>query len=76
MHFCKALSVLPVLLGYALAHPGHDIREEILERRNFVNAVARADLSHCADNLAARGVVKRNIARRQALLKEARVKRE
>lgn len=60
------------LLGTGLAHPGHDLTEEILERRSFKNSVRSASLSHCAESLAARGVNSRNVERRAALLEEAR----
>jgi hypothetical protein len=61
-----------LLAGLSSAHPGHDLTQEIAERREFLGAVKRADLSHCTEKLRARGVDKRNIARRAALLEKAR----
>ncbi|KAI0529996.1 aromatic compound dioxygenase [Xylaria digitata] len=76
MRFTQSLiSGLTLLSGSALAHPGHDLTQEIAERREFLGSVKRADLSHCADKLAARGVSKRNVARRTATIEEARAKR-
>ncbi|KAK2035616.1 aromatic compound dioxygenase [Colletotrichum zoysiae] len=63
------------LLSSVVAHPGHDITEEIVERRAFLSSVKRANLSHCADKLAARGLTARNIARRAAQVQYARQKR-
>jgi hypothetical protein len=74
MYFSNVVSGLAVLSGLATAHPGHDLTQEIAERRDFLSSVKRADLSHCADKLAARGVDKRNVARRQAYIEKARAK--
>jgi hypothetical protein len=67
---------ISALLGFALAHPGHDPTEEMMERRDFIKALGRSDLSHCAEKLEARGVVARNAARRAAAVDKARKKRE
>jgi hypothetical protein len=72
MRFALAL-VLPLL---AAAHPGHNVREEALERRQFLDTAKRADLSHCADKLQKRGVSDRAVARREAALHRVRQKRE
>ncbi|CAG9983593.1 unnamed protein product [Clonostachys byssicola] len=61
-----------LLAGFALAHPGHDLTEEILERRSFRNSVRSASLGHCSETLRARGVEARNIQRRAAAVEEAR----
>ncbi|KAI0892755.1 aromatic compound dioxygenase [Annulohypoxylon nitens] len=66
---------LAILSGPVLAHPGHDISHEILERREFLNSIKRTNLDHCAPKLRARGVEKRNVERRAALLEKARAKR-
>ncbi|KAJ9145299.1 Aromatic compound dioxygenase [Pleurostoma richardsiae] len=68
-------SGLSLLTSSVLAHPGHDLTQEIAERREFLGSVKRADLSHCAAKLKARGVDKRNVARRTAALEKARAKR-
>lgn len=69
------ISGLTLLAGSAIAHPGHDISQEIQERRDFLNNVKRTDLSHCAAKLKARGVDKRNVARRVSQVNKARAKR-
>lgn len=63
-------NILPTLMavGLAVAHPGHDVTQEITERRDFL-ASNRNDLSHCADKLKARGLETRNIQRRSDLVK-------
>ncbi|KAI2618086.1 aromatic compound dioxygenase [Hypomontagnella submonticulosa] len=71
----SVVSGLALLTGFAAAHPGHDLTQEIKERREFLNSVKRTNLDHCAGQLKARGVQKRNIERRAALLEKARAKR-
>lgn len=68
--------VLPglALLSSVLAHPGHDLTQEIAERRAYLSSIKRTDLSHCASKLKARGVDKRNVERRQAAIEKARAK--
>lgn len=56
------------LASSTLAHPGHDLTEEIYERATFFKAIRRNDLSHCAAKLEARGLAKRNTERRSATL--------
>lgn len=68
----SSIAISAALMCLVQAHPGHDLSDEILERRNFVNSVRRNDLSHCADKLRARGVEDRGIARRSAAIKQAR----
>ncbi|KAF6824200.1 hypothetical protein CPLU01_10964 [Colletotrichum plurivorum] len=74
MRFSTVASGLALLSG-AAAHPGHDLTEEIAERRAFLGNVKRASLAHCADTLKARGVTARNVARRSAMVEKARQKR-
>ncbi|KAF5521092.1 Catechol 1,2-dioxygenase [Colletotrichum aenigma] len=74
MRFSTVASGLALLSG-AIAHPGHDLTEEIAERRAFLGNVKRASLAHCADKLKARGVTARNVARRSAQVEKARHKR-
>ncbi|OTA55934.1 aromatic compound dioxygenase [Hypoxylon sp. EC38] len=71
----SVVSGLVLLASSAVAHPGHDISHEIKERREFLSSVKRSNLGHCAAQLKARGVEKRNIERRAALLEKAREKR-
>lgn len=76
MRFTQTVvSGLAFLSSSVLAHPGHDLTHEIAERREFLSTVKRADLSHCAAKLKARGLDKRNVARRTAMLEKARAKR-
>jgi hypothetical protein len=72
MHLALASSLL-LLSGLSLAHPGHDLTDEILERRAFKNSVRSVSLAHCADKLKARGVQARNLERRAATVAMARL---
>jgi hypothetical protein len=77
MRFAQTIvSGLAVLSSGVLAHPGHDVTQELAERREFLGSVKRSSLSHCAATLKARGVDKRNVARRTAMLEKARAKRK
>ncbi|KAI1084210.1 aromatic compound dioxygenase [Whalleya microplaca] len=71
----SVVSGLAFLAGSVVAHPGHDISQEIKERRDYLSSVKRTNLDHCAPKLKARGVEKRNVQRRAALLEKARAKR-
>jgi len=75
MRFTGLASCLVIVAGVASAHPGHDISQEIVERREFLSTVKRNDLSHCAEKLKARGVLERNVARRSAQVEKERAKR-
>ncbi|KAI0411656.1 Intradiol ring-cleavage dioxygenase [Xylaria grammica] len=76
MRFTQSFaSGLALFSASAVAHPGHDLTQEIAERRDFLGSVKRTDLSHCASKLKARGVDKRNVARRNAAVEKARAKR-
>lgn len=70
----SVVSGLALLAGSAIAHPGHDLTQEIKERRDFLSTVKRTNLDHCASKLKARGVDKRNVQRRTAMLEKARAK--
>ncbi|KXJ86506.1 Intradiol ring-cleavage dioxygenase [Microdochium bolleyi] len=74
MHFLKLIA-LAAVLGRTAAHPGHDLTQEIAERRAYLANIARTDLSHCAEKLARRGITRRNVQRRAAAVNNARVKR-
>lgn len=75
MRFASTIvSGLTLLAGSVIAHPGHDVAHEAQERREFLSSVKRTDLSHCATKLKARGVDKRNVARRTAQVNKARTK--
>ncbi|RYP62526.1 hypothetical protein DL771_009709 [Monosporascus sp. 5C6A] len=48
MRFTGLASCLVIVAGLASAHPGRDISQDIVERREFLSTVKRNDLSHCA----------------------------
>ncbi|CAK7200289.1 hypothetical protein SEUCBS139899_002980 [Sporothrix eucalyptigena] len=64
-----SVAVLAAFVYAAIAHPGHDLTEEIAERRAFKASTRRSTLEHCAAKLQARGVEARNVARRAAAMK-------
>jgi hypothetical protein len=64
-----------ILLASALAHPGHDVREEALERRDFMSRRPNSVRS-CSSSLEARGIVTSAVHRRQEMARQARSKRE
>lgn len=74
MRFSSVFTGL-ALSGMAVAHPGHNVKQEAAERRDYLTTVKRASLAHCADKLKARGVDARNMARRRAQVEKARQKR-
>lgn len=59
----------------AYSHPGHDLTEEIAERRSFLQNTLERSLDHCKEKLARSGIEARNAARRAAHVDEARKKR-
>lgn len=71
----SSILLTSLFLGLGFGHPGHDLTDEILERRSFKNSVRSASLSHCADTLKKRGVDSRNLERRAAFLDAARLDR-
>lgn len=66
-----ALAALLSLLAVS-AHPGEDHTHEAEERRTALNSMGRRSLSHCHEQLAARGVHERNNVRRRAFLDHAK----
>jgi hypothetical protein len=74
MQFIASLIAAAALASNVVAHPGHDIQEEIAERAAYMQ-FAKKDLSHCSAKLKARGMDKSNVARRAALARNARKKR-
>ncbi|KAK8093132.1 uncharacterized protein PG998_014533 [Apiospora kogelbergensis] len=74
MHFTTFALASLTFAPVVLAHPGHDLSEEIAERRQFLGTVKRADLSHCTSKLTARGTLQHNAARRAALVDRTRAK--
>ncbi|KAG9657804.1 aromatic compound dioxygenase, partial [Aureobasidium melanogenum] len=73
----KTLVTSFALASITAAHPGHDPREEALERRSYYNSVpaTKRSLSHCEAKIKARGLEQRSLARREALVTNARQKR-
>ncbi|KAI9650394.1 hypothetical protein NHQ30_000408 [Ciborinia camelliae] len=74
MHF-SAAAITAILAGSVMAHPGHDVRQEIAERASFMSQLKTRDLSHCSAKLKARGLEQAAIARRSAIAKKERKKR-
>jgi hypothetical protein len=74
MQLITSLAAASILASNVLAHPGHDIRTEIAERAAFMQ-ISKRDLSHCAAKMKARGMDRSSIARRAAIAKDARKKR-
>ncbi|KAK7225191.1 hypothetical protein V2G26_013194 [Clonostachys chloroleuca] len=73
MRFQVASTVL--LAGFALGHPGHDPEMEALERRQALQTMKRASLSHCRRHFEESGLAARNHERRAAKLEKLRWKR-
>lgn len=71
----KSTDVLLTALAATLtsAHPGHDIRAELVERQAALTQNSKRDLSHCKSKLKARGETDRQIARRHGLARTARL---
>jgi hypothetical protein len=61
-------------LPAVFAHPGHDVAEEALERREYVKRAPKSVRS-CAPELRRRGDMKNALARRQEMANKARAKR-
>lgn len=74
MHLITPFVAAAVLASHVIAHPGHDIRAEMAERAAFMQT-SRHDLSHCAAQMKARGMGKSSVARRAAIAKDGRKKR-
>lgn len=75
MHFPSSLLTLGLLAAPgALGHPGHDIREEAAERREFLKRSPNTVRS-CIPQLERRGYQAAALERRQQMAHEARVKR-
>lgn len=69
MHFRTILTGALAALVVS-AHPGHDVKAELVQQRAMLGMMARTDLSHCAEKTKARGLEARAIARRTELLSE------
>jgi hypothetical protein len=72
MHFSSFLST-GLLAALAAAHPGHDHTQELNARLEFL-ANNKGDLSHCAEQIRARGLDAIN-AKRRAQLAESLMKK-
>jgi len=70
----KALIAVAVLNDAVVAHPGHDLNQEITERNDFYKNSKR-DLTHCNDALKKRGMEDKQRKRRQAAIEKARAER-
>jgi hypothetical protein len=74
----SALAVSAFLSSNVVAHPGQssiEMRAEMAERAAFMQ-YSKKDLSHCAAKMKARGLEARSLARREAIAKNARKKRD
>lgn len=68
MRFSFALISIVLDCGcFVAAHPGHNVHQELAERRDFLANAKRTDLSHCASKIKARGLEQRAVQRRRAL---------
>lgn len=74
MHLPTRFVLLVTLTTTVLSHPGHDNRQEALERAAFLKSNKR-DLSHCSAKMKTRGIEQASIQRRAAVAKAAREKR-
>ncbi|KAM0293707.1 hypothetical protein ACHAPM_011524 [Fusarium culmorum] len=70
MRFSTALLNTFALADIVLSHPGADVKAELLERKAFLANAKRTDLSHCAEQIKARGLEQRGIERRKAIAQE------
>ncbi|OBT66049.1 hypothetical protein VE03_03267 [Pseudogymnoascus sp. 23342-1-I1] len=68
-------AVAAILATQVVAHPGHDISQEIAERNAFLKNSARRDLSQCAGSLRKRGIEDASIKRREDAIAKARAER-
>lgn len=75
VYFSSAVVALAAsfFAGSVLAHPGHNINEEIAERAAFLKTARYTNLDHCAEKFKARSAPM--IARRKAMVKHLRAKR-
>lgn len=72
MQLHSLLLAATTLVGFTYAHPGHDLTEEVAERRSFINSIQRRSLDHCSEHLKSRGFEAKNSARRSAAILKAR----
>jgi hypothetical protein len=63
-----------VLASYVIAHPNHNVRDEIEEREAALAGLPRG-LEHCAEEMRARGLIAKAAARRAQLARRAREER-
>jgi|SRR5690242_4233898 len=68
-----ALAASVFFSGPTIAHPGHDIAEEIAERAAFLASDSYTGLGHCAETLKSRQADL--ISRRKAMVQHLRTKR-
>jgi hypothetical protein len=72
------ISILPVALlaiNGAIAHPGHDVAAEALERREWIQARNPKSVRSCAAQLKKRGHMDAALVRRQEMARQALAKR-
>jgi hypothetical protein len=80
MQLLSSVIAAAVLATNVAAHPGQSMQEmkaEMAERAAFMQSrpVGKRDLSQCSEKMKARGLEQRSIARRVAIVKDARKER-
>lgn len=65
--YLSAFLTVALAVSLVAAHPGEDDIHEAAERRAFLEHITRRDLSHCTEQLKARGHHARSIQRRAEL---------
>lgn len=72
VHYSSVLLFLAALsITGIVAHPGHDVEQEIAERSAYFQG-RRRDLSHCATKLKERGIEQRALMRRSTAVHNLR----
>jgi hypothetical protein len=71
----NAFLALAAASTLVLAHPGHDVKQEIAQRSAYMAQAEYRSLAHCSAKFKERGVQERAIARRKAHVEALRTKR-
>jgi hypothetical protein len=77
VYFPPSFVVLVASLFFStptVAHPGHDVAEELAERAAYLASDSYTGLGHCADTLKSRQAAL--ISRRKAMVQHLRTKRD
>lgn len=70
----KSILGFAAVLGAVSAHPGHDVKAEALERRQYYDSIpiSKRSVGQCASKLKERGLAQKAHARRAAIMEEKR----